>query len=449
MISEIAETTNIIKTPSINLISTYYESVLNQLKLPDDCIYVIKQYLIKNIKYEYCESLIRYFLTNAPQLVGIQYCEYRDKRFDYKCPSIEKFGQTIRIINGHFSTEKYSFISYIGSYSNEPTCINNILHLTYKHNIEQTHYVNDFILFIKKNFNKTNFKSISEEIRYVNWNNYNKIPIIYKKLYNTTYYMNIIHTLFFIMSIGYDFKNNILGLNCSKNNYLPYYNLLNHLTTSFNNSYLKLTDENLMLVFYYMNEEFTTSVFRIINCILMSNNTNLYPLFESLLKKNIIYTDEIISEHYDHIKRYFRYCHGYNIFYYCDMLNQHLLTVLFNNKDFVKIYHKLICDQLARCPTNYIVKNAKKFSHIILTFEFMQKLIKIKNIKLFRPLFKKHGKYLSTLKNEQNMNLLQIAIKEYGLVQNFVKIMIDSQFFKSTIIKKSDVKNRKVRELFV
>ena len=430
---------NLTNQDYVTIITKYNRSILTNLKLPDDCIGLIGSYLTKNISYNKCITYIDnliYQNINVNDDIILSFIAFK-------------------FIDNYFFNLKYEFSHYI----NEPDKPVNFIYETFKYNIEQTEYMKYFINFINNNISN-NLNSINNkcvEDLYSNYSNYetrsDKKNKIYENILNGIYDTNFIDSLFFIITVGNDIKKIFFNNNCDII-YLPYYELLLTYITNINSLNLNLTSSRvnftdglqLCVSVKYCDIDIKIDLIFVLNCILLCNaeiinNSNIKQLFVSLLSQNISYNNS--SNYYKKEKGIVQ-----ELFSYSEHYNQELLSVLFQNRSFVNFFKKEISIGLLYCTPKYIIKYAKKYQHIFLQFDFIENIIKKRNIKLFKILFKNHGLYLSKLKNEENQNLLQITIKERGLVQNFVKIMLNSNFFTNNKIKKYDVKNKRVKELF-
>lgn len=442
---------------NVTILTKYYKTILTQLKLPNDCIGTIASYLLKNITFNTCDKFIRYTGEELNEYLAYNGLSYKSSyNAHVKSKNMFNIFITFRFIYNYFRfTNNYKFDENCYSSSNNASLF---IHETYKNNIEQTHYLHYLIDFIKNRANTAyniNFACDNSVYIYYVWQyEFDSSNIHYKNILYHISNTNLLDSLFFIITVGNDIKKTFLNNNC-KNIYLPYYELLQHFIKDIKLSDIVLINNECKIVFQNDESKIKTDLLFVLNCILLSSyeilsNTNIKNLFIYILSKTIQYNDNDLNEYNTSIFSYYTKKKVRELFTYSEYYNQELLSVLFQNSSFMTFFMFDIYNGLMKCPLKYINKCVKKHKNIFLKFEFIEHLIKKRNIKLFTLLFRKYGLLISKLKNNKNQNLLQIAIGERGLVQNFVKLMLNSNFFTSSklLIKKSNVKNKRVKELF-
>jgi hypothetical protein len=190
----------------------------------------------------------------------------------------------------------------------------------------------------------------------------------------------------------------------------------------------------------YDDTEYSCDYILILNCILLNQNKEYDDYLEKILKKKIIFDIKEIS-YTDCGKQRI-----HQMLLNCEFFNEKLFMILLKNKSFYDFYETEIHEGFTKSSFKFHVENHKKYKIITNTISFMEMQLKKRNIKLFKFYFIRNKKHYSELKNSSGKNLLEISISQTGLVQNFVKLLLDSKLFNK--IKKSDIKNKKVRELF-
>jgi hypothetical protein len=145
--------------------------------------------------------------------------------------------------------------------------------------------------------------------------------------------------------------------------------------------------------------------------------------------------------------------HKRAIYYFYNIFNDRgylLLNTLFGNSLFVKYFMSAIAISLSRLILNKIME-AEKYKNICKVLESPNVLavsIEKRNFKLTKYLFNKHKKKnkkrYASFRNKNNEDLLEIACNSRGLNQNIISLLLDSKLFNS----KLKIKNRKVKKIF-